>query len=181
MRIKNKHFKAFLITIILAAPAFWMVFVTDGQRFADITILKIKGGDVMDIHLKALSSFITEDDLKKQLPDVSFNCAAQPNPFGDYICQATIASFNGVPGRYGIYYFKQKYLSAFKLGYQGRYHQVMLDYIRGELGNADKEPNETIPTSMDVYHWRVNNGQLVALKENAIKNQEPAIIWTTVR
>ncbi len=178
MLLKSKHFKSFYITVLLAAPAFWMVFSDDGQRFVDVTILKIKGGDVMDIHLNALHSNITEDLIKTELPDVEFSCGNQVTPFGNSLCQASLASFNGIPARYGIYYFDNGHLQAFKMGYQRIYHSKLINYIRSQLGTPNAEVDATIPTNIGVYHWNAGNGKLVVLKEQAIKDKEPAIMWT---
>lgn len=171
---KGSILKRLYIIVILAAPLYWLILTDEGRRFTDITILKIQGGETMEIHLQALHSGITEVGLQEQLPETPFNCGKQPNPLGDRICQVQLATFNGLPSRFAIAYFHQDQLRGFKVGYQRPYHEQLLHYLHSTLGQAIAEQTGGAP---GIYRWKVGDGELVVLDEKSLEGNEPSLLW----
>ena len=172
--LKGSILKRLYIIVILAAPLFWMILTDEGRRFTDTTILKIQGGETMDIHLEALHSGITEQGLQDQLPETPFNCGKHPSALGERICQVQLAAFNGLPARFAIAYFHQDRLRGFKVGYQRPYHGQLLHYLQNTLGEAVAEQLGEAP---GIYRWKVGDGELVVLDENSLQGNEPSLMW----
>lgn len=175
---KGSLLKRLYIVVILAAPLFWLILTDDGRRHTDLAILKLKGGETMEIQLKALHSSITEGRLQEQLPDTPFNCGPQATPFGDRLCQVQLASFNGLPARFAIAYFANNQIQALKVGYQRPYHRALLAHLVAALGAAGAEGHLTPSGGPGIYRWSVGDGDLVALDENSLEGNEPSILWT---
>jgi hypothetical protein len=169
--------KRLYIIVILAAPLYWLILTDEGRRYTDLGILKIKGGETMDIHLNALSSELSESGLQQQLPETPFNCGMQTTPFGDRICQVQLASLNGLPSRFAIAYFANDRLQAFKVGYQRPYHDNLLAHLYDDLGKPGPQDHLTSEGAPGLYRWKVGDGELVALDENSLEGNEPAILW----
>jgi hypothetical protein len=165
------------IVVLLAVPLFWLILTDEGRRYTDLAILKVKGGETMDIQLKALHSAISEQGLQQQLPDTPFSCGLQATPFGDRLCQVQLASFNGLPSRFAIAYFAGGQLQAMKIGYQRLYHSQLLHHLFATLGTPGREDHLTAPGAPGLYRWTVGDGELVALDESSLEGNEPSILW----
>ena len=174
---KGALLKRIYIIVILAAPLFWLILTDEGRRYTDLGILYLKGGEGMDIQLKALHSGISEKGLQDQLPDTEFNCGKQSTPFGDRICQVQLASFNGLPSRFAIAYFNADRMQAFKIGYQRPYHENVLNYLFSSLGKPGPENHLTAAGAPGIYRWKIEDGELIALDENSLEGNEPSILW----
>jgi hypothetical protein len=165
------------VVVILAVPLFWLILTDEGRRYTDLAILQVKGGESMDIQLKALHSALSERRLQEQLPDTPFNCGEQTTPFGDRLCQVQLASFNRLPARFAIAYFANNQLQAMKIGYQRPYHSQLLHHLFVTLGAPGREDHLTAPGAPGLYRWTVGDGELVALDENSLEGNEPSILW----
>lgn len=174
---KGALLKRLYIIVIVAAPLYWLILTDEGRRYTDMTILKFKGGETMDIHLKALHSGINEKGLQDQLPDTPFNCGNQKTTFGDRLCQVQLAAFNGIPSRFAFAYFANGNLQAFKIGYQRPYHKKLLNHLFTDLGKPGAENHLTAPGAPGVYRWQIEDGELIALDENSLEGNEPSILW----
>jgi len=174
---KGSILKRLYIIAVLAVPLYWLMLTDEGHRFTDTTILKLSGGETMDIHLKALDSSISEEGLQKQLPDTPFSCADHKTPLGNRICQVKLASFNGIPARFAIAYFAEDHLRALKVGYQQPYHQQLLDYIDTTLGKPGADGHITASGAPGFYRWSIGDGELIVLDEQSLKGNEPALLW----
>jgi hypothetical protein len=174
---KGSILKRLYIVVFLAAPLFWLILTDEGRRFTDVTILKLKGGETMNIHLEALHSDITEQGLQQQLPDVPFNCGNQPSALGDRLCQVQLASLNGLPARFAIAYFHSDHLQGLKVGYQRPYHEQLLDHLFTTLGKPGEGDHITSPGAPGIYRWSVGDGELVALDEHSLEGNEPSLMW----
>lgn len=175
--LKGPLLKRLYIVVILAAPLFWLILTDEGHRYTDLAILKFKGGETMDIHLKALHSQLTEKGLQQQLPEVPFDCGAQASPFGDRLCQVQLASMNGLPSRFAIAYFANDRLQAFKVGYQRPYHNQLLQHLFNTLGTPGAADHLIAPGAPGLYRWVVGDGELLALDEQSLEGQEPSLLW----
>lgn len=174
---KSALLKRIYIVVFLAAPLFWLILTDEGHRYTDLAILKIKGGESLDIHLKALHSGFSEKGLQDQLPETPFNCGKQATPFGERICQVQLASFNGIPSRFAIAYFASDRLQAFKIGYQISYHDHVLQHLFSVLGKPAAADHLTAPGAPGLYRWSVGDGELAALDAQSLEGNEPALLW----
>lgn len=174
---KGSLLKRLYIIAVLAVPLYWVMLTDEGHRFTDTTILKLSGGETMDIHLKALNSSISEEGLQKQLPETPFNCADHKTPLGDRICQVKLAAFNGIPARFAIAYFAEDRLRALKVGYQRPYHQQLLDSIFAAQGSPGSDGHITASGAPGFYRWRTGDGELIALDEQSLEGNEAAMMW----
>ncbi len=174
---KGSILKRLYIVVLLAAPLFWLILTDEGRRFTDVTILKLKGGETMNIHLDALNSDLTEQGLQQQLPEVSFNCGRQPSPLGDRLCQVQLASLNGLPARFAVAYFHEERLQGFKVGYQRLYHGQLLQHLFATLGKPGAKGHITSSGTPGIYRWSVGDGELVVLDEFSLEGNEPSLMW----
>jgi hypothetical protein len=165
------------LIILLAAPLYWLILTDEGRRYTDLAILKMKGGETMELQLMALHSSITERRLQQQLPDTPFHCGPQATPFGDRLCQVQLASFNGLPARFAIAYFAGNQLQGLKIGYQRPYHTHLLGHLVTTLGPAGPAGHLTPSDGPGLYQWRVGDGLLLALDENSLEGNEPSLLW----
>lgn len=175
--LKGSFLKRLYIIVILAAPLFWLILTDEGRRYTDLGILYVKGGESMDINLNALHSGISERGLQEQLPDTEFNCGQQSTPFGDRICQAQLAAFNGIPSRFVIAYFNNDQMQGLKIGYQRPYHSQLLNYLFATLGTPKREDHLTAKGAPGMYRWKIEDGELVALDEESLEGNEPSLLW----
>ena len=176
--LKGSLLKRLYIVVVIAAPMFWLVLTDEGHRYTDLAILKLKGGETLEIQLKALHSNLSESGLQQQLPETPFNCGAQATPFGERICQVQLASFNGIPARFAIAYFAGDRLQAFKVGYQRPYHQAVLNHLFGELRIPGAEGHITASGTPGIYRWSIGDGDLAILDEKSLEGNEPSFLWT---
>ncbi len=170
--------KRLYIIVILATPLVWLILTDEGRRFTDVTLLKLKGGESMDIHLQALNSSFSEQGLRDQLPELPFNCGAQRTALGDRICQVQLASFNGIPARFAIAYFDNERMQGLKVGYQRPYHEPLIRQLFAVLGDPGATGHITVPGAPGLYRWDVGDGDLVVLDEGSLEGNEPSLMWT---
>lgn len=172
---RSSLLKRLYLIAIIAAPLVWLILTDEGHRFTDITLLKLKGGESMDIHLQALDSSFSEQGLRDQLPDIPFNCGRQNTALGERICQVQLASLNGLPARFAIAYFRDNRMQGFKVGYQRPYHETLIKQLFAELG----EPGGHITATgaPGLYRWVVGDGELMLLDEHSLEGNEPALLW----
>lgn len=177
---KGTVLKRLYIIVVLAAPLFWLILTDEGRRFTDIAILKVSGGETMDIHPEALSSAITEKGLQQQLPETPFSCADHKSPQSDRICQVQLAAFNGIPARFAIAYFDADRLRALKVGYQRTYHRQLLNHLFTTYGKPGKGDHLSAPGTPGFYRWQVGDGELMALDEQSLEGNEAALLWKSL-
>lgn len=168
----KKFFTRFYLLVLALAPAFWLLFSTEGQRFFDINMLKLfKGRSEFNIKFEGLSPALDEQTVLKNFPEIEFQCQDQPTPWGDRTCGSDIAAFNGTPARYVTFFFYNQHLTAMKLGYQRAYHQYAVDLLTAGLG----EPQAT--ANAGVAQWPTTNGMFIGLRQQLQADQEPALLW----
>jgi hypothetical protein len=88
-----------------------------------------------------------------------------------------LAAFNGIPARFAIAYFAGDRLQAFKVGYQRPYHRALLGHLVTSLGPAGPDGHLAAAGTPGLYRWSVGDGDLVALDENSLEGNEPALLW----
>ena len=167
-------YKRLMLLLIVIGPFFWLVFTTDGQRRVDLVLLSLwRGGATMDVAFAKLREDARESDLRGSFPDVPLSCEDRTNPFGNRICTAPIASFNGAPASYAVAYFDAGRLTALKLAYRRPYHDYVGQQLLLELGQ---------PVSDDAGVWRWSAGDgLVLLPVQPPAREEPTVLWLSRR
>lgn len=173
MEFKKFAKRAFWIAVVLF-PAFWLVFTQQGQRFADVVVLKMTGREEMRINFDELYPSITEEQLSQAWPELEFQCRDKASPFGSRLCATDIAAFNNNPSRYISFFFADEQLRAMKIGYQGAYHDAIAEQLKGMLGTPMVS---TRAESTAVYQWRAGGGFVVMPRERVGMDGEPALLW----
>ncbi len=173
----NLHtlYKRIIVIVLLALPLYWLVFTPHGQHTLDVFLLKIGGGEAITIDLNALNANIEEGQIKRDMPDVEFECGAMHSP-GMRGCSAAIATFNEIPARSVTFVFNQNRLQRVKLLYRRSYHESMINYLLASIGapmNTPPQPGMHAPVSQ----WQVGYGRVIALQELSEPELEAALYW----
>jgi hypothetical protein len=178
MNLKLPSFyKRFLIFFIVIGPIFWLVLTEDGQRRTDIVLLTLWGEDEIALNLKALDNQVTEEDLKKVFPDLTWTCNDEPNEFGNRICATSIGIFNDIPARYITIFFRDRWINGVKIGYRRNYHELLKQQLRHQLGAPTNDGRFPATDGAEpVLHWITESGNVI-LKETLNEGEEAALLW----
>ncbi len=159
---------------LIAAPLAWLVFTSEGQRYSDILLLKLKGDPSITLDVDRLRSSLTEARVAEALPDLELTCADQITPFGSRTCQSPLAAFNGTPSRYISFFFENGSLQAVKVGIQRAYQRQLAGHLNEWLGTPMQSTEGDGP---GVYQWRAGGGLAVMPIEPVSREDEPAMVW----
>ena len=177
----NLH-KTILILILVFTPPFWLVFTDEGRRVSDTGLLWLLGEDEIRISLSDLDGRYTRQDIQTVYSENEWQCGSQQTVFGDSLCAAQIGTFNGFPARLVTFYFRDDTVSALKLVYRDQYHQQIMGYYIGELGqpgNVEAAIAEG-PDADNVLEWDLGKGVLLIPKELG-ETDEPSLLWLASR
>lgn len=177
----NLH-KTLLILILVFTPPFWLVFTDEGRRVSDTGLLWLLGEDEIRISLSDLDGEYTQQEIQTVYGENEWQCGSQQTAFGDSLCAAQIGTFNGYPARLVTFYFRQDTVSALKLIYRDQYHEQIMGYYIGELGqptNVEAAIAEG-PDAENVLEWDLGKGVLLIKKELG-KTDEPSLLWLASR
>jgi hypothetical protein len=167
----NTLYLRLLALAVVVAPFIWLVFTEDGQRRTDQVLLALIGNaETMDIAFAKLQGAAAEQDFRHSFPDLGLECADRTTHFGDRVCNARIASFNGTPARYVAVYFLRGGLSAVQTVYQPAHHEHALAQLHAELGAPEHTDDDS------VYLWRTPHG-LVLAPTTRPTNEEATVVW----
>jgi hypothetical protein len=166
-----RSYKLILSLAVIALPFGWLVFTEDGQRRSDLFLLHVVGNPSFNIAYDRLSNAVTQADIEKLFPKVKFTCEARETPFGDQICVAKIASFNGLPADRARLYYNDDGLGALRLDYRKRYHALLTKSLRNGLG----EPMQ--PAAADVLLWRLDDGVIMLSAKQPETRADAALMW----
>jgi len=170
-----------LIIAAIAGPLMWLVFTDDGQRRADVLLLRLLGNPSVALNMSALSNAVKEQDLRAAMPDIGLDCHAQPSEYGNRVCVAAISAFNGIPARYLTFFLAEDRLGALKLAYQRSYHRQLINAIQAEHGAPLNSGEVPQPDQPAVLRWHVGGGVLVTLDDRVELDEEPALMWVAGR
>lgn len=171
-------YKRFLIFFIVIGPIFWLVFTEDGQRRTDIVLLTLWGEDELALNMAALNNQVSEADLKKVFPDITWSCSDELSSFGNRICASRIGIFNDIPAHYVSVFFHDNWINAVKVGYRSNYHGLLIQQLRQQLGAPlGNAPETPVIEGMDsILHWVTDAGNVI-LKEKLEARDEAALLW----
>jgi hypothetical protein len=166
-----RSYKLILSLVLIAGPFGWLVFTEDGQRRSDLFLLHVLGNPSFNIAYDRLNSAVTQDDIETLFPKVRFTCEARETPFGDQVCSANIASFNGLPADQARLYYKDDALGAMRLDYRKRYHELLATSLRNGLG----EPMQ--PAAADLMLWQLDGGVIMLSAQRPETQADAALMW----
>lgn len=159
---------------LLAAPALWLAITDEGQRQTDLFLVGLGGNPEITLQFDQFYPALDEATLKAGLPEVSFTCGEKATAYGDSICHAPIAAFNGNPARYATFFYGEGKLNAVKVAYRRPYGKRIELQFRSRLGQPMQSSAEAGP---GVYQWRAGGGLLVMPQGKVPMEQEPAVLW----
>jgi len=135
MKLKlPRTYKLVLSLALVAGPFTWLMFTQDGQRRSDLFLLHVMGSPSFNIAYDRLTPQVREADIAAQFPKLEFDCRDASGAFGERVCAAEIASFNGLPAREARLFYTDDLLSAVQLYYRERYHGMLEESLRTGLG-----------------------------------------------
>lgn len=165
-----------LVIFIFAAPIFWIVLDPAGQRWADVTLLRILGNPKIKLDYSALSGNESVDDIRKIYPDLELHCDARKKGALNQVCMAGVAAVNQLPARDIVLYFRDGRLNRIKLSYRAAYHEsmyVQLSKVYGKPLRVDSSGLES-----RVVQWRTGPG-LVVMKAVVSNKGDNQLFWLT--
>ena len=173
----NLH-KTLLVLLLVFIPPFWLLFTDEGSRVADTALLWLLGEDDIKISLRELDSGFSEQDIKTVYSENEWTCGSKQTAFGDALCAARVGTFNGFPSRLVTFYFRDGRVSALKLLYRDSYHDQILGFYIGELGQPSnvEAARADGPNAAEVLEWRLDKGTVV-LKKELGQADEAALVW----
>jgi len=167
-------YKKLLLLALVLGPAFWLVLTEDGQRRADIVLIKLlEGGEDFNLSFAKLHPTASETDLLANFPDVEFHCDERDTQFGDRLCAADIVSFNAAPAKQVSVFFRQGSTRAVRLIYRPAHHRFVIDHLRRELGAPEILSSGEVP----LYRWHASGGMVVAPRDEPETLQDASIMW----
>ncbi len=177
----NLH-KTLLILILVFTPPFWLLFTDEGMRVSDTALLWLMDEDEIKLNVREIDSSFTREDIQRVFSENEWACGEKQTHFGDNICAARIGTFNGYPARLLTLYFRDRYISAFKLIYRDPYHEQLIGYFIqqiGQPGNVAAAIAEG-PEADNVLEWDLGKGVLLMSKQLG-EGVEPSVLWLAAK
>lgn len=171
----NQIYIRLLLLGLLFGPLLWFSISDEGQRVSDLFLLKLSGAPEVHIDYRQLKAEIGEAEFKHGLADVDFQCADKRTDFGERLCFAPVAGFNGTPSQYMSAFFRGDHLMAIKLAYQRSYHDYLYASVSRELGPANSAA--ALPDNSGATQWQAGKGWLVLPGEHLKEGAEPVLFW----
>jgi hypothetical protein len=171
-------YKRLLAFVVVIGPIFWLVFTEDGQRRTDSVVLALWGEDEIALNLQALDNQVTESELMKVFPKLTWQCQDEVSTFGNRLCASRIGIFNDIPAHYITVFFDKQWINGVKIGYRRNYHEQLKQQLWQQMGRPthDNDQSQELEVSGIVLHWTTNSGHII-LKEELHNNEEAALIW----
>lgn len=173
MKLKlPKTYKLLLALCVVAGPFTWLVLTEDGKRRSDLFLLHLLGHQPFNLAVANLRPGLDKDVLLGQFPRLAFHCLEAPTELGERHCEARIGSFNGIPARQAQLDWKDDALTAVRIDYRGRWHEVLIEAMTMRLG----APRRDRVDERTILAWRLDEGMLLA-PEQLIDEEPPVLIW----
>lgn len=173
----NQIYIRLLLLGALFGPLLWFVLSDDGQRMSDVFLLKLSGAPEVQLDYRELDGGIEEAAFQKRLKDVEFQCGSQSSQFGDRLCYAPVAAFNGTPSQYMSVFFNDGHLAAIKLSYQRAYHDHLYFSVLQQLGEPLDGADTAVPEAERIQQWRAGSGMVLMPGENLAEGEDPVLLW----
>jgi hypothetical protein len=167
-------YKKFLLLAIVIGPFYWLVFTEDGQRRTDSVLISLlKGGESFNLAFGRLQGAAREADFQASFPDTEFRCEDGQTAFGDRVCRARIAAFNGAPAHSVATFFRQDQLTAVQLVYQPAHHDYVVQQLQRELGKPEADQAGTTP----LHRWTTDGGVVITPATRPASLDESTVVW----
>jgi len=166
-------YKLILSLAVVAGPFTWLVFTEDGKRRSDVFLMQVMGTPSFNIGYDRLNAEVTEADIAAQFPKVDFQCGDQVTGFGERVCIAEIAAFNGMPARSAALFYAAGTLNALQLDYRARYHETLVTGLRNGLGAP------LAPVGSGVLVWNLDDGVVMLSSNQPEHEKDAALLWLT--
>ncbi|KAA6184194.1 hypothetical protein F2Q65_13460 [Thiohalocapsa marina] len=166
-----RSYKLILSLALVAGPFTWLVLTEDGQRRSDLFLLQVTGHPSFNIAYDHLNQHVTQSDFETLFPKVRFQCEARETAFGERVCAAEIASFNGMPARTVRLYYRGDLLTSMHLNYRERYHELLEASLRNGLGDPLQ------PVGAGVLLWRLPEGVVMLAAAPPETPGDAALLW----
>ena len=176
-RFKYKLALKILMLFIFIAPVFWIVLDPAGQRWADVTLLRVLGNPPMKLDFAGLTGNESVDDITKIYADLEIQCDDPKRVALNQVCGAGIASVNQLPARDVIFYFQDGRLNRIKLTYRAAYHEELYAQLAKVYGTPVKNQSGGGLESA-VVQWRTGPG-MVIMKAVVSKKGDNQLFWVT--
>ncbi len=162
---------------VLVVPVMWIVLDPSGQRWADVTLLKIMGNPSVNLDFAALSGNEDLDQLRSIYPDLELACDANGEPSPSSLnqnCFAHIAAMNSLPARYVTFFLQDGRLKMIKLSYRAAYHEAYSDQLSKVYGPPiiDRQ----VPPQQRVATWQTGPGKVV-MKAQVREQGDNQLFW----
>jgi hypothetical protein len=166
-----------LAAFVLLVPVIWIVADPAGQRWADVSLLRVMGNPAINLDFAALSGNEDLDRLRAIYPKLDIQCDGQQGASRvalNRVCYAHIAALNGLPARYLSFFLQDARLNMIKLSYQAAYHEDFYQLFSAVYGEpvSDKD----LPPIQRVLTWRTGPGRLV-MKAQVSEKGDNQIFW----
>lgn len=172
MKLKlPRTYKLLLALAVVAGPFTWLMFTQDGQRRSDLFLLHVMGSPSFNIAYDRLTPEVREADIAALFPKVDFDCRDAPARFGERVCSAGIASFNGLPAREARLFYTDGLLTAMQLFYRERYHGMLAESLRNGLGE---------PMASDgggALAWQLEGGIVLLSERPPERPADAVLLW----
>jgi hypothetical protein len=172
MNRRQLTFRA-LIAVLLVLPLLAVVFTEGGQRRTDLLLVNLFGNPTAEFALDGFSPVVDEGRMKRELPQLTFDCANVPSPFGERACRAPLGAFNGIPANQATFFFAGARLNAVELVYARAYHNFLRESLIKTFGEPMRQDN-----GVALLRWNAGEGNLNLLAERPGPGEaEPALLW----
>lgn len=179
MSLKTRLFTLIIICMVGLPPAY--LFLTEpGKRHKELVIAWLNKKETTSFDLSGLSQNLTPPQVTKNHSHLEWHCIKETSAYGDYLCDAPIAAYNGYPAYYMSWYFSDHKLIAVKILYRGDYHQAVINHLQTKFGPASPVAQliEQTPNATPILEWQLNKGK-VFINQSLQPQDESALIWLT--
>ncbi|MBU0498934.1 MAG: hypothetical protein KJ558_00415 [Gammaproteobacteria bacterium] len=162
-----------LSLFILAVPLLWIVLDKSGQRWADVSLLRLLGNPPIHLDFAALKGKESVDEIRKIYPELKLDCDADGQTGLNLNCHAQIAAINGLPARYISFFLRDSHLHMIKVSYRPAYHGMLLEQLSKVYGEPEADG-----TGLEgqVLIWQAGPGRVV-MKALLDKTAESQLFW----
>ncbi len=159
--IRYKLALKLLLIFLLLLPLAWVLFDDQGQRWLDVTLLKLRGNPTVNLDFAALRGEEKIEDIRHIYPKLELACEKdqKPDAAGEH-CFGHIAAFNGLPARFITFFFNRDgHLEMIKLNYRAAYHERLAEQLAAVYGKPAKQGAEL---DEQILRWQTGPGHVVA-------------------
>ncbi|MEO5342379.1 MAG: hypothetical protein H7842_03390 [Gammaproteobacteria bacterium SHHR-1] len=159
---------------VLIVPVMWIVLDPNGQRWADVNLLRLMGNPAINLDFAALNGNEDLAQLQKIYPKLEFQCEAKDGTGLNQVCYAHIAAINSLPARYLSFFLQDGRLKRIKLSYRAAYHEAFSQQLTAVYGQPGID--RKLPPANRVATWRTGPGRVV-MKAQVSEQGDNQLFW----